>query len=255
MPIEYVDTADAIARDGLRVTMVSRVPSPWGEAAKGLLHIKRIEWSAVRLDTDDKAQLAWTGHDSAPAAVYNDEPAKSSWNDLLFLFERLQPEPSLLPVDPLDRALMLGLSHEVMGEQGLAKLRRTVMVDAGLEGTGGFKKPVAQYLAAKYGHSPEIAAVARARVSQILAMLADRLEHQRASGSAFFVSDRVSALDLYSATTMAMFRPLPHDQCPMNEGTRAAFETIAEGDDALRPILIEHRDMMYREYLELPLSL
>ena len=37
---------------------------------------------------------------------------------------------------------------------------------------------------------------------------------------------------------------------------RAAFETRdAQTEAALDPILLEHRDMLYQEYLELPLSL
>ncbi|MEM6913500.1 MAG: hypothetical protein AAF511_05940 [Pseudomonadota bacterium] len=255
MAFDFIETDDAIAASGLRMTLVSQVPSPWGEAAKGILHIKGLEWSAVRLDVRNEAQCAWAGHDTAPAAVLNDEPGKARWNDLLFLFERLQPQPSLLPIDPMDRALMLGLCHEILGEQGLATLRRVVMVDAGLQGKGGFITPVADYLAAKYGHSADLASLARARVAQILAMLGERLDHQRKAGSAFFIGDRVSALDVYSAAAMAMFRPLSEDLCPMKETTRAAFETKDESDQALPPIVLEHRDMMYREYLELPIAL
>ena len=42
----------------------------------------------------------------------------------------------------------------------------------------------------------------------------------------------------------------------MDAGSRAAFETLdAATAAALDPMLLEHRDMMYRERLELPLSL
>jgi hypothetical protein len=34
------------------MVVVGNVPSPWGEAAKGILHIKGIEWAAVRLAYD-----------------------------------------------------------------------------------------------------------------------------------------------------------------------------------------------------------
>ena len=36
MPVEFVDFEEARQRDGLRMVVVSGVPSPWGEAAKGL---------------------------------------------------------------------------------------------------------------------------------------------------------------------------------------------------------------------------
>lgn len=53
-----------------------------------------------------------------------------------------------------------------------------------------------------------------------------------------------------------MFAPLPQEQCAMDLVTRAAFETRdAQTEAALAPILLEHRDMMYAEHLELPLSL
>jgi len=47
---------------------------------------------------------------------------------------------------------------------------------------------------------------------------------------------------------MALFKPLPPDQCPMPDAIRPAFES-------LDPILLEHRDFIYDEHLELPLSL
>ena len=63
-------------------------------------------------------------------------------------------------------------------------------------------------------------------------------------------------MDVYGAAFMALFRPLPHEQCEMSASTRATFETReAQTDAALDPILLEHRDMMYAEHLELPLSL
>jgi len=53
-----------------------------------------------------------------------------------------------------------------------------------------------------------------------------------------------------------MFRPLPPAQCAMEPTTRAAFEACDDATQAaLDPILFEHREMMYREHLELPLSL
>ena len=87
-------------------------------------------------------------------------------------------------------------------------------------------------------------------------MLAARLKAQHAAGSRYYVGESLTAVDVYSATFMAMFRPLPHAQCAMDATTRAAFETPdAQIDAALDPILFEHRDMMYAEHLELPLSL
>jgi len=85
-------------------------------------------------------------------------------------------------------------------------------------------------------------------------MLAARLKAQRVTGSRYYVGNALTAVDVYSATSTAMFRPLPHEQCKMNAATRAAFETLdARTEAALDPILLEHRDMMYGKHLELPL--
>jgi hypothetical protein len=93
-------------------------------------------------------------------------------------------------------------------------------------------------------------------VAALLGMLAARLRAQRAAGSRFYVGNAVSAVDVYSATFMALFSPLPQAQCAMDDGTRAAFETLdAATAAALDPMLLEHRDMMYKERLALPLSL
>ena len=61
MPIEYVSVEEAISRPGLRMVVVGGVPSPWGEAAKGILHIKRIPWCAVRLSSTWNASTSRMG--------------------------------------------------------------------------------------------------------------------------------------------------------------------------------------------------
>lgn len=256
MPIEYVNVDEAIARSGLRMVVVGGIPSPWGEAAKGMLHIKRIPWCAVRLSYDSEPMKQWTGQRSGPVAIYNDDKPRSGWAEILLLAERLAPEPALLPADAAERALAFGLAHEICGEGGLGWTRRLQLVHAGLQSSGGFAPRAAQYLSRKYGYSPEAGAAAPQRVAALLRMLSARLHLQRAAGSGYYIGDRVTAVDVYSATFTAMFRPLPPEQCPMDAATRQAFELrdpITEA--ALDPILLAHRDRMYAEHLELPLSL
>lgn len=256
MTVDYVSTEDAIARDGVRMTVVSQVPSPWGEAAKGLLYIKGLDWAAVRLDITDTTQTAWTGGQSAPTLMYGTERPRSGWAEILLLLERLAPKPALLPADAADRALAMGLAHEICGEDGLAWARRVQLVHAGKQGAGGFKEPVATYLADKYGYSAELGTAAEKRVTDLLGMLAARLVAQRDVGSGYYVGSGPTAVDVYAATAMALFRPLPDAECPMRKRSRDAFETLdAETEAALHPILIEHRDRVYGEHLELPLSL
>jgi glutathione S-transferase len=256
MSFEYVSVEEAIARGGLRMVVLSGVPSPWGEAAKGILHIKGIEWVAVRLVYDSEPLSKWAGQRSGPVAIYENERPRSGWAEILLLAERLAPTPSLLPADPAERARVFGLAHEICGEAGLGWSRRLQLVHAGLGNAGGFPAPVAKYLGKKYGYSPEAGAAAGARVAALLRMLVARLKAQREAGSRYYVGDALTAVDVYGATFAAMFAPLPPEQCAMENSTRAAFATRdAPTDAALDPILLEHRDMMYAEHLELPLSL
>jgi glutathione S-transferase len=256
MPFEYVSVDEAIARRGLRMVVVGGIPSPWGEAAKGILHIKGIDWTAVRLVYDSEPLKEWAGQRSGPVAIYDDERPRAGWAEILLLAERLAPTPSLLPQDAGERALAFGLAHEICGEDGLGWARRLQLIHAGLQGAGGFAPRAAGYLAKKYGHSPEAGRAAGARVVALLGMLAARLKAQKQAGSLFYVGNSLSAVDVYSATFMALLSPLPQAQCAMDAGSRAALETLdAATAAALDPMLLEHRDMMYRERLVLPLSL
>src|SRR5215468_7243531 len=116
---EFVSVEEARRRPGLRVVTVGMVPSPWGEAAKGILHHKKIPYVAARLTAEGPAVKEWTGHTSAPIAVYEKEGPRAGWAEILLLAERLAPMPSLIPASPEERALLFGLSHEICGEEGL----------------------------------------------------------------------------------------------------------------------------------------
>jgi glutathione S-transferase len=256
MTFEYISVEEAIKRPGVRMVVVGDVPSPWGEAAKGILHMKGIAWDAVRLTYDSELLKDWAGQRSGPVLIYNNERPRSGWAEILLFAERHVPAPPLLPKDPTERALVFGLAHEICGEDGLGWSRRLQLIDAGLNNRGGFPERVSKYLARKYGYSPNAGAAAGTRVADLLGMLVARLKAQREAGSRYYVGGVLTAADIYSATFAAMFVPLPEQQCKMDAATRAAFESrdaqIATAPDS---ILFEHRDMIYEKYLELPLSL
>jgi glutathione S-transferase len=256
MTFRYVSVEDAIARRGVRMVVVGNVPSPWGEAAKGFLHVKGIEWVAVRLTYDSEALNAWAGQRSGPVLVYDDERPRSGWSEILLLVERLAPAPALIPKDPAERAVVFGLAHEICAEQGLGWSRRLQLIHAGLQNAGGFPERVAKYLARKYGYTPAAGAAAGDRVADLLRFLAARLKAQRQAGSPYYVGQALTAVDIYSATFVGELDPLPPEQCKMDESTRAAFAMRdAQTETALDPILLEHRDMIYAKTLELPLAL
>ena len=257
MSFEYVSVEDAARRPGLRMAVVSGVPSPWGEAAKGIFHVKGLAWVAVRLDYTSEAFKQWTGdRRDGPVLIHNDEPPRHAWDQILLLAERLAPEPALLPRNAADRAFAMGLAHEICGEGGLGWTRRLQLVHAGLDGHGGFPPKVAAYLAKKYGYRAEDAPAYGPRVAALLHMLAARLEAQQAAGSRYYLGDSLTVVDIYSATFMALFNPLPHEHCAMDPATREAFEWLDDATrGALAPVLLAHRDRVYAGHLVVPLAL
>ena len=70
-----------------------------------------------------------------------------------------------------------------------------------------------------------------------------------------FIGDTITALDIYWAVFAALLSPLPEAQCSMPRFLRRQYE-LGEGGprEAADPILLEHRDMIYRDFLELPLD-
>jgi len=255
MTVQYVSPEEAIARRGLRLVVVGKVPSPWGEAAKGFFHLKKLPFVAVRLVYDNEALKKWAGQLSGPVVVYDDEPPRSGWAEILMLAERLAPNPELLPLEQNARGRALLLAEKFCGRDGLGWNRRLQVVHAGMTNTGGFAPRVAGYLGGKYGYEAADAARYSRRVIELLTGFAAELHAQRAAGKDYYLDD-LGAVDIYSAVFMGMFRPLSQQQCDMNVGIRAAFEWLdPETQAALDPILFEHRDMMYAKHLEVPLSL
>jgi glutathione S-transferase len=245
----FVDLETARAARGLRLVIAAGIPSPWSEAAKGIFRVERVPFVAVRLGPFDKEVKHWTRSRNAPAAMYDDEPARTGWSDILELAERLAPEPSLVPASPSDRVRMFGLAHEVMGEGGILWSGRLMTIAEGLasDGERGFPPMVGQYLAARYGFVPERIPLARSRVSEGLALLADAL-----GGKPYFFGERLTALDIYSAAAINILDPLPEEQCSIMPPIRQAFESM-KSQLAVPPALIAHRARMYERHLELPI--
>jgi hypothetical protein len=245
-----VSLTEARSLPGLRLVVLSGFPSPWGEAAKGILHVKRIPTvRATRLPSDPPRALEeWTKQDAFPAAIYENERPRSGWAEILWLAERLAPEPSLVPAEPEQRALFFGLCHEICGEHGLGWMRRLEMVHQGLPSGD----PTMRWLAKKYGYSPELGERASQRVREILRMLAERL----ARNGKYLMGESLTALDLYFATFLNIISPLPPELLPHSEFLRKITSRVdPEVAQILAGGLLAHRDRIYREHLELPVVL
>ena len=258
---QYVEVEQAIGMPGLRVVLTTGVPGPWGEAAKGILRIKKIPYVKVaqRLGGDMTALVKWTAQDSAPVFMYNDERPRTVWLEQLTFAERLAPEPSLIPADARDRILMFGLSNEICGENGLGWSRRLMMTHSTMLNPAvpeAAKKGAVAFLARYGGYSSQIAASAAGHVAEIVRSMADQLASQQAMGSRFLIGDRISALDIYWAAFAALIKPLPDEQCKITPGFRRMYDCADPAVvEATTAQLLEHRDFIYREYMELPLDL
>jgi glutathione S-transferase len=243
--------------EGLRLVVTAVPGPPWSESAKAVFHVKRIPYVPVAQQpgVTNEALRAWTGHDNAPIAVYGRERPRTGWAEILFLAERLAPEPPLIPTDPEERALLFGLAHEICGEDGLGWNRRHLMIRDALAGRPGIPRAVAEYLAPRYDYNEEAARRAPGRIAEILRLLAAQFRRQRHQGRNVLLGDRLSALDLYWACFAALLRPLPEPDCPMPDWLRESY-TAKDPEilDALDPALLEHRDRIYRQFLPLPVD-
>jgi glutathione S-transferase len=257
--MQYLSVEAGSARPGLRLVLTRGVPGPWGELAKATLHVKGLPYAAVAQEagSDDVALVRWTGAANAPTAVWNDEPARTDRNGILFLAERLAPEPPLLPKDARERALCLGLADAIAGESGFGWCRRLMMVERMMRAPSlpEAARTLRDRLAWRYGWSEAAAAAAPARCAEVLALLAARLHAQAARGSRYLIGDSLSVADLTWATFAVLVRPLPADVCPMPAQTRAMYETRHPAvEAALDPALLAHRDFVYERHLALPLD-
>ena len=119
--MRWVTVEAAKRARGLRIVLSGGGWALWGECAKNVMHIKGLGYVKVpQQSAQDNAELvAWTGVRNQPQVVYDDDPARTGWLEILNLAERLAPQPALLPPDPAQRALVVGRSNELLGEWGL----------------------------------------------------------------------------------------------------------------------------------------
>src|ERR1700720_4773993 len=116
--MKYYTVAEARGMCGLRLVLTMGVPGPWGEAAKGILHVKRIPFIPVGQHSGESNTelVEWTGIRNAPVAIFDQERPRDNWLNILTLAERLQAQPPLLPDSSEERAVVVGISNEICGE-------------------------------------------------------------------------------------------------------------------------------------------
>jgi glutathione S-transferase len=253
--VRFVELEEARAARGLRVVVAANVPSPWSQAALGTLDAKGLDYVAVRLRRADDEIRAWTGSRNAPVVLFDDEPPRTGWADILALGERLGGRLPLVPDDDDERVRMLGLSHEILGEGGLGWSVRLLLTHLGLETDGrrGWPRPVAEYLAPRYGYAPERVGLARARALAVLALLDRTLAESRARGHEYLLGAAPTALDIHCAVGIGVIAPLTEAECPTPAPVRRAIETLDEEVRAgVTGALLAHRARVYARHLVLP---
>lgn len=255
--IEWRSFDEVKRGQGLRMVLVQGIASPWGVAAKAIFDYKGVPWTAAPWAAGEANEdiMAWAGTDSAPVAVWNDERPLNRWLDILMLAERIAPTPSLLPEDPATRALVIGLSFELCGEGGIGWNRRLQLFDAIIQ--GGQPPPGVLRMGAKYGYDAGVGARVTARTAQQLRAFTVQLQRQQAAGNNYLVGNALSAVDFYFVAFMNLIALQPADECPMDAQWRSVYQ-IGMDDPALAaavdPILLAHRDRIFRAHFRNPLE-
>ena len=256
--MNYISVEQARDLSGLRLVLTAHMPGPWGEAAKYIFSARNVEFAPVaQLAMEQNEDLfAWTGMRNAPIAMYQDEPPQSTWLEILLLAERIGSGASLIPEDPLDHVLMMGFSTEICGPDGFAWSRRLELM-----GRDDVQNPSsdANYdmtrMTRSYGVTAETIARAPGRMIAIMHGLAGQLHRQKAAGSDYLVGRQLSACDLHWAAFCGFVAPLPPELCPMPDFMRHNYTHLTPAlAAALDPILLEHRDRVYRRHITLPMD-
>jgi glutathione S-transferase len=254
--LQYRSFAEIVDHPGLRIVLVKGAPSPWGQAAKTIFEVKKLDYVAAPwIGGEPNEDIAkWAGESSGPLVAWGKEKPIHRWIDILYLAERLAPQPSLLPKDVMQRALMIGLSHEICGEMGIGWNRRLQLFAPALA-SGKAPAGIAR-MGSKYGYNEGDAKAAGERTAQSLRALTTQLKSQYARGVHYFIGDTLSALDIYWTAFSNLVDPLPKEHCPMPEGYRPGFtasDPVVRA--ALDPILLEHRMRIFRECFRDPMEL
>jgi glutathione S-transferase len=256
--MKYFSVSEARKQPGLRLVLTAHMPGPWGVAAQAVLSVRNIKFVPVeqRAMEPNEELFEWTGMRNAPIAILDDDPPQSTWHEILLLAERVGSGPSLIPDDPLERALMMGFSTEICGPDGFGWSRRLELM-----GRSTTRRPSSSgnydmnRMTRSYGVNPETIARSPKRMVAIMNGLSKQLHRQQAAGSGYLIGKQVSACDLHWAAFSLFVSPLPPAECVMPDFMRENYGHLThELAAALDPILLEHRDMIYKRHIGLPVD-
>ena len=209
--MDYIEPAAAKDLPGLRLALTIGVPGPWGESAKKVFEYKGINYVPVAQypGADNEDLVAWTGIRNAPIALFDAEPPRTNFQDIVALAERLAPTPALIPDSTEDRWFCFAISNDICGERGYGWMRRHVMGSRprARDATAANPPMNPQIMRRAYGGNDREQSQAAGHVKRVLDSLEQRLFQQRARGSDYFVGNALYACDIHWACFSALLKP------------------------------------------------
>jgi glutathione S-transferase len=220
-----------------------------------MMEYKKLDFAAGLLvpgETNDEI-VEWTGINSGPIVVHDDDQPIERWTDILFLIERLAPKPALIPEDARQRSDLFGMSHELNGEFGLGWNRRLLMF-APLMESGSAPDGIVR-MSGKYNYNKADSARASDRIIRTLNLLDEQLTAQQTRGSEYFIGDSPSALDFYWTAFSNLIEIISWEAIPVPEDYRPLFAYDDAGvKKAFSPALRAHRDAFFQRYFKSPME-
>ncbi len=250
--MEYLSVEEAQERDGLRLVLTAGVPGPFSEAAKALFRHHHVDFLPVRQigGRENPELVAWTRHRNAPIALYNDEAPRVRWLEILDLAERLGNGPSLFPTSIDDRIRMVGLINEIAGENSFIWQARILMLHETVLAVGE-EKARRNPMLKDYLYDQTAVEPARERIHEVISYLTGMIS-QNSSG--YLVGNSFTAADIYFAYVSNLIRPQPHELNPMPQGLRTSYELLEKLFGEFDPVLVEFRDRIFEQHLQLPVD-
>ena len=262
----YITIEEAKQMNGLRLVLGEYpIPGPWRESCKSIFFVKNIPYKSVRTSNEGCSDLMigannsqselieLTGQSSAPVAMWNNERPRSTWVEQLNLAERLEPNPPLIPKDINERALMFGLINELAGENGLAWSQRLFMAHGPLTSLpeNHESREFWNLLGSKHGYDEKIVASAKIRIIEVLQKFGELVDARKGD---YLLPSGFSALDIYWACFIGLFKPMEPTKCPMGTDFRPVYSSDdVDVNNAISKKALAHRDLVYDRHLELPI--
>ncbi len=246
----FVSIERARILPGFRLVVANprRSPGLWALAARAIVELKGIPYTAVSADKGNPPEpelFDWTGQTSIPVAMYEGERPRHRWNEILLLAERLSPSPPLIPASEPDRVAMFGICSELCDEDGFGWCFRLFVFDE-IEARGAHDR--ISHLRNKY-KLHRTAASAKDRLAAIMAYLDELLQAQQKRGLKYLVGPSVTAADIFWVAFAAGFAPFLIEKLPLEGPLRGILQSDpAEISHLLTPRHVSHLTYIYKQY-------